>query len=111
MPYSAANLAEWLNDPYIQDVVVGMLVDAEYPLVLRDFVTTGGLPIASANRVLMRLHGRGLVTRQRLWMHRPIYCRKRRACIADGARRLVYAYAWAEAVGEARGQYDGGDDD
>ena len=95
MPHRAANLGEWLNEPYVQDAVVKMLVEAEdCPLVLRDFVCTGGIPIASANRVLLRLHGRGLVTRYRLPMHRHIYCHKRKACIADGAVRMVFAYTW-----------------
>ena len=89
-----ANLGEWQNEPYVQDVVVKMLVKAEYPLVLADFVATGFLPIASANRVLGRLHGRGFVTRQRLWMHRPVYCHRRKGCIPDGARRSVFAYSW-----------------
>ena len=71
-----------------------MLVEAEYPLVLRDFVCTGGIPIASANRVLMRLHSRGLVTRYKLPTHRHIYCQKSRTCIADGAVRWVFAYSW-----------------
>ena len=90
----SANLAGWENEPLVQSVVVRMLVEAEYPLVLRDFFATGGLPIASANRVLGRLHDRGLVTRQRLWMHRPLYCHRRKGCIPDGARRSVFAYSW-----------------
>ena len=90
-----ANLGEWQNVPYVQDVVVKMLVDAEYPLVLADFVATGGLATASANRVLCRLHGRGFVTRQRLLEHRPVYCHRRRASIPGGAKRLVFAYSWA----------------
>ena len=88
-----------------------MLVEAEYPMVLRDFVTTGGLPIASANRVLMRLHGRGLVTRQKLWMHRPLFCHRRKACIADGARRMVFAYEWVGAEGECPRDDERGEDD
>lgn len=91
---STANLAGWLNEPYVQDVVVKMLVEADCVLVLRDFVCTGGIPIASANRVLGRLHGRGLVTRYKLPFFRHIYCHKRKACIAGGAVRMVYAYRW-----------------
>ena len=94
MPNRSANLSGWLNEPYVQDVVVRMLVEAEYALVLRDFVCTGGVPIASANRVLGRLHGRGLVSRCKLPMHRHIYSRKLGACIPGGAVRLVYAYEW-----------------
>lgn len=95
-PDRAVNFGEWLNEPYVQDVVIKMLVEAEdCPLVLRDFVCTGGLPIASANRVLLRLHDKGLVTRQKLAMQRHIYCHKTKACLPYAARRMVFAYLWA----------------
>ena len=94
-PDRAVNLGEWLNEPYVQDVVIKMLVEAEdCPLVLRDFVCTGGIPIASASRVLLRLHDRGFVTRYKLPVDRHIYCHKHKACIAWGARRWVWAYTW-----------------
>lgn len=94
MPHSAANLEGWLNEPYVEREVVKMLVEADCVLVLRDFVCTGSIPIASANRVLLRLHARGLVTRYKLPTHRHIYCHKRKACIPGGARRMVFAYTW-----------------
>ena len=106
-----ANLGEWQNEPYVQDVVVEMLVEAAYPLVLRDIVCTGGIPIASANRVLLRLNDRGLVTRYKLPVDRHIYCHKRKACIAWGARRMVYAYSWTGAEGERPRDDEGGDDE
>ena len=40
---AAGALHGWLNEPYVQDVVVRMLVEAEYALALRDFDCTGGL--------------------------------------------------------------------
>ena len=107
----SANLGDWLNAPAVQDAVVRMLVEAEYPLVLRDFVCTGSIPIASANRVLMRLHDRGLVMRYKLPMHRPVYSHRRKACIPDGARRMVYAYEWIGAEGERPRDDVGGNDD
>ena len=88
----ARNLTGWLNEPVVQAVVVRMLTEAETPLVLRDFVATGGLRIASANRVLLRLHERGLVTRYKLPMQRHYYCHKRKACVPGGAVRWVFAY-------------------
>lgn len=91
----AANLAGWISEPYVQDVVVQMLVEAEdVSLVLRDFVCTGGLPIASANRVLLRLHDKRLVTRFKLPVERHIYSHKIKACTHYGARRRVWAYRW-----------------
>ena len=108
MPHSAANLTGWLNEPYIMDVVVRMLVEAEYALVLRDFVCTGGVPIASANRVLGRLHDRGLIRRYKLPMHRPVYSHARKSCIPDGARRMVFAFEWIGAEGERPCDYQGG---
>ena len=93
MPNMAANLGCWQNAPVVQDAVIKMLVEADYGLVLRDFVCTGGLPSASAQRVLGRLHGRGLVTRQKLPMHRPIYSHALKGCVPDGAVRFVFAYS------------------
>ena len=93
-PDRSVNLSGWLHEPYVQDVIVRMLVEAEYALVLRDFVCTGGIPVASASRVLGRLHGRGLVSRCKLPMHRHIYSRKLGACIPGGAVRAVWAYTW-----------------
>ena len=111
MPNRAANLGCWQNEPVVQSVVVRMLVEAGYPIVLRDLVCTGGLPISSAQRVLGRLHSRGLVTRFKLPMHRPIYSHQRKACIPDGARRMVYAYEWVGAEGERPRDDEGGEDD
>ena len=111
MPHSAANLAGWLNEPTVQDVVVAMLVEADCGLVLRDFVCTGGIPIASANRVLMRLHNRGLVRRYKLSMHRSIYSHALKGCIPDGARRMVFAYEWVGAEGECPCDDERGEDD
>lgn len=90
----ADNLAGWLNKPVVQAVVVRMLTEAECPLVLRDFVSTGGLRVASANRVLLRLHGRGLVSRYKLPMQRHYYCHKRKACVPGAAVRWAFAYTW-----------------
>ena len=92
------NLTGWLNEPHVQNVVIAMLVEADYPVVLRDLVCKGGLPIASANRVLLRLHERGLVTRYKLPMHRHIYSRNLGACIAGGAVRWVFAYSWVAST-------------
>ena len=107
----SANLAGWLNEPYVQDVVVRMLVEAEHALVLLDFVCTGGIPIAAANRVLGRLHNRGLVRRYKLPMHRPIYSHQRKACIPDGARRMVFAFEWIGVEGERPPDDESGNDD
>ena len=92
----AANLAGWRNEPVVQAVVVRMLTEAEFPLVLRDFVATGGLRVASANRVLLRLHDRGWVSRYKLPMQRHYYCQKRKACVPGAAVRWVWAYTWIE---------------
>lgn len=93
-PDYTANLAGFLNEPVIQAVVVRMLTEADYPLVLRDFVSTGGLRVTSANRVLLRLHDRGLVSRYKLPMRRHYYCHKRKACVPGATVRWVFAYTW-----------------
>ncbi len=90
------NLREWLNEPYVKDVVVAALASAEHPLLLRDVAEICGIPISSANRVLRRLHERGQATRYKLPIQRHAYCWRRKTCVPGGARRMLYAYSWAD---------------
>lgn len=93
----AANLAGWLNEPFVQAPVVETLVRAEQPLLLREIASECSAPISSVNRVLGRLHRRGFVTRYKL----PVQGHPRRyghqPCILCTATRLLYVYTWADA--------------
>ena len=65
-------------------------------MLLRDVARECAIPISSANRVLCRLHKKGLLTRYKLPMNRHRFCHKRRVCVANGATRWLYVYVWTE---------------
>jgi hypothetical protein len=90
----AANLRGWLNEPYVQDAVVKLLERADCPMLLREVAVQCDLPIWAANRVLLRLHKKGLVTRYKLPIRRHTYCHRRRACVPGSAHRMLWAYTW-----------------
>ena len=94
MPYSAANLAPWLNEPIVQDAVVDVLRRGSCPLLMSEVAMACDLPIRAANRALLRLHRKGLVNRYKLPMQRHAYCHRRKACVPGGATRMLYAYTW-----------------
>ena len=97
VPRSAANLRGWLNEPYVTEAVITVLKAARMPLMLREVAEACGYPISSASRVLYRLHLAGLAMRYKLPMQRHAYCHKRKACIAGGARRMLFVYRWTDA--------------
>ena len=95
MPHSAANLEPWLNDPVVQDAVVAVMTRDNVPMLLSEVAVACGLPIRAANRVLLRLHRKGVVSRYKLPIQRHAYCRKRRACVPGAATRMLFVYTWA----------------
>lgn len=96
MPPKAANLGKWLNEPFVQDAVIAVMMQRNPPMLLREVAQACDLPIRAANRVLIRLHRKGVVDRHKLPMQRHAYCHRRKACIAGGARRMLYVYSWAD---------------
>ena len=95
VPRSAANLGEWLNEPYITDPVIGFLRSAQMPVLMRDVATACGVSVNSANRVLLRLHASGRANRYKLPIQRHAYCHKRKAVIPYAATRMLFVYTWA----------------
>lgn len=95
VPRSAANLRGWLNDPYVKDAVVAVLAAADQPLLMREVAEACDIPVRCANRVLLRLHKRGEVSRYRLPIQRPAYCHKRKAVVPGGATRMLFVYSSA----------------
>ena len=93
-----APLRPWLNEPYIKDKVVAALQRAEWPLTLSEVANEAGVHLRGANRVLFRLHKKGLVSRYKLPMQRHAFCRKTWQCIPNAAKRMVYLYTWREAA-------------
>ena len=97
VPRKAANLGEWLNEPYRKDAVVAFLQKAEFPVLLREVAEGCAIPLSTANRVLLRLHAAGQATRHKLPMQRPGYCFRRKAVTPGSARRMLFAYSWVGA--------------
>lgn len=85
-------LLGWLNEPYMQDMVVAALGAAQRPLTLREVAQAADVPLRSANRILYRLWKKQLVSRYKLPMQRHAFCRRRWQCIPNAARRMLYVY-------------------
>ena len=95
MRRSAANLCGWLHEPFVKNAVIAVLTSADHPLLMREVADGCDIPVRCANRVLLRLHNTGHVTRYKLPIQRPGYCHKRKACIAGAATRKLFVYSWA----------------
>lgn len=97
MPYTAANLNGWLNEPYVKNAVIAVLRRTEQSILLREVAAEADVPISSANRVLGRLHKRGMVTRYKLPMLSPMHCRpKVTPWLPFKATRMLYVYEWVD---------------
>ena len=94
VPHRAANLGEWLQEPYRKDVVVAFLKAAEWPVLLREVADGCAIQLSTANRVLLRLHAAGQATRHKLPIQRPGYCHKRKAVTPGSATRMLFVYSW-----------------
>ena len=99
VPHRAANLGEWLQEPYRKDVVVAFLKAAEWPVLLREVADGCAIQLSTANRVLLRLHAAGQATRHKLPIQRPGYCHKRKAVTPGSATRMLFVYGWVGGAG------------
>lgn len=57
------NLGGWLNPPEVQDAVIAYMDELAAPALLRELYQPLALPRTSVNRVLQRLHNKGIVRR------------------------------------------------
>ena len=90
----AANLGEWLNEPYRKAPIVAFLKAAEWPVLMCEVAEGCNLPVSYANRVLLRLHAAGQASRHKIPMKRPGYCLKRKAVTRGSATRMLFVYSW-----------------
>ena len=88
---SVANLAGWLNEPYVKNAVIAVLERSGQPMLMREVADASGYRVRSVNRVLLRLHKKGLATRYKLPIQRHAYCRKSKRCVPYGATRMLFA--------------------
>lgn len=60
------NLGKWLNPPEVQDRVIAYMDELGGPALLRELYLPLALPRSSVNRVLQRLHNKGIVMRWKI---------------------------------------------
>ena len=96
--HRALNLKGWISEPYVRDAVLAVLARAEQSLLLREIAMECEHPISSVNRVLGRLHKKGMVSRYKLPVqgHPQRYGHK--PCLLCKATRMLYAYSIASAL-------------
>ena len=90
------NLGEWANEPVVQDRVIAYMESIGAPMLLREVYLPLGLPRQNANRVLGRLHGKGVLTRHKIPVRRHRPGRRAEPAPHDAATRQCYLYGFAE---------------
>lgn len=90
------NLGDWQNPPDIQDQVLAYMDEIGAPMLLREIYHPLRLPKVSVNRVLGRLHAKGVLTRYKIpvQLHRP--GRRSEAAPRAAATRQCYLYRFAD---------------
>lgn len=90
------NLGPWANEPVVQDRVLDYMEQLNCPAILREIYVPLGLPRYTVNRVLARLHTKGVLTRYKIPVrhHRPD--RSTGSVRENGATRQCYLYSFAE---------------
>ena len=90
------NLGDWQNSPDIQDQVIAYMDEIGAPMLLREIYHPLRLPKVSVNRVLGRLHAKGILTRYKIpvQLHRP--GRRFEAAPRDAASRNCFLYSFTE---------------
>lgn len=94
------NLAGWENEPVIQDQVIAYMDGLGCAALLREIYRPLGLPRYTVNRVLGRLHAKGIVTRYKIpvQLHRP--GRRSRPAPAGEATWQCFLYQLVDGPGQ-----------
>jgi predicted transcriptional regulator len=90
------NLGDWQNLPIIQDQVIAYMESIDAPMLLREIYHPLRLPKESVNRVLGRLHAKGVITRYKIPVqgHRPD--RWKGVAVYGEATRQYFLYSFAD---------------
>lgn len=92
------NLGDWQNPPLVQDQVIAYMDSIGAPMLLREIYVPLGLPRTTVNRVLGRLHAKGVVDRHKI----PVPCHRygSNSCsmVPASAVRQCFLYAFAEGM-------------
>ena len=90
------NLDGWLNSPDVQDQVIAYMDEIGAPMLLREIYHPLRLPKVSVNRVLGRLHAKGILVRYQIpvQFHQP--GRRSETAPRGAATRQCYLYSFSE---------------
>ena len=90
------NLGEWANEPIVQNKVLAYMESIGAPMLLREIYYPLHLPKVSVNRVLGRLHAKGVLSRYKVPVRRHRPGRRAEPAPHDAATRQCYLYVFAE---------------
>lgn len=90
------NFGDWENPPVIQDQVLAYMEQMGGAMILSDIYRPLGLPRYTVNRVLGRLHSKGILSRYKIPVQVRRYDSRRRRAMPDGATRLCFLYSFAD---------------
>jgi hypothetical protein len=90
------NLGDWQHPPVIQNKVIAYIESLDCSFTLRDIYHPLRLPRYTVNRVLGRLHSKGVLTRYKIPVPHHRYDRKAKAMIPGGTVRQCYLYRLAD---------------
>ena len=93
------NLGDWQNPPVVQNQVIAYMEQLDCPALLREIYRPLQLPRTTVNRVLSRLHARGVVTRHPIPVPSHRYDRQAKALVQGGATRQCFLYSFADQAG------------
>jgi predicted transcriptional regulator len=94
------NLGKWANQPIVQDQVIAYMESIDAPMLLREIYHPLRLPRTTVNRVLGRLHAKGVLTRHKVQVRQHLPGRSTGSSIPDAATRYCFLYRFAdEATG------------
>jgi hypothetical protein len=90
------NLGEWANQPVVQDRVIAYMESIDAPMLLREIYLPLGFPRYTVNRVLGRLHTKGVLTRHKIPVRRHRPDRATGSALPEASTRYCYLYRFAE---------------
>lgn len=90
------NLGDWENPPVIQDQVIAYMEQMGGAMLLRDIYRPLGLPRYTVNRVLGRLHSKGVLLRYKIQVRLHRLDRRLGVALPDGATRKCFLYSFAD---------------
>ena len=90
------NLGKWQNPPVIQDQVIAYMESIAAPMLLREIYHPLRLPKEIVNRVLGRLHAKGVLTRYKIPVQRHRPDRWNNSSVPGAATRLCFLYSFVD---------------